>query len=136
MVLKLRGNMTELEQVEAQSAHVVERRKEAEVLCKRNADTIRAANESDIRAQNKDKEELLKAENADLKKKIAIREKYMATPLSEVERVELDGLEAMAQEGHNPDRGNMLRLSELRLRAKNNAKADAEAAEAKAEAKK
>ena len=132
MVLKLRGNMSELERAEAQSAHVVERRKEAEILCKRNADTIRAANESDLKAQEKDRAELLKEENADLKKKISLREKYMATPLSEREKVELDGLLVMARSGQNPDRGNMLRLGELRLRMKVN---EAEA-KAKAEAKK
>ena len=118
MVLRLNGNMTDLEIAEAQEKNNLEARKEAEAVS--NAKVKAISEQNEIAAKHKEAEEkaALEAENKQIKKQNARREAYLATPLTEGERVELQGLEAMCQTGQNPDKGNMFRLSDLRVKAK------------------
>ena len=149
MVLNLNRNMSDEEVAKIQSANVVEKRKEAVIVCSEKVKSVQSIEASDQKILDAQEKAKLEEENATIKRQNDLREKYLATPLTEGERVELQGLEAMCQTGQNPDKGNMFRLADLRAKAeidvkarkkaeaaKEKAEAEAEEAKAKAEAKK
>lgn len=122
MVLRLNGSMTDLEIAESQERHVEEAKREATAVAEARVKATLAMQAHDQKiADSQEAARLLEA-NATLKTQNELREKFLATPLTEIERVEMQGLESMAQDGHNPDRGNMLRLATLRVKAKIKAK--------------
>jgi len=124
MVLRLNGNMTDLEIAEAQERHNLEARKEAIANSEAKVEAVLSMEAKDQKIINSQEAARLSEENATLKRQNDLREKYMALPLTEGERVELQGLEAMCQTGQNPDKGNMFRLGDLRVKAKIKAKKD------------
>jgi uncharacterized protein involved in exopolysaccharide biosynthesis len=122
MVLRLNSNMSDLEIAEIQEKNNADARREAIADSKAKVDAILAIEKSDQKIIDSQEKAKLEAENATIKLQNDLREKYLSTPLTEGERVELLGLEAMAQDGHNPDKGNMFRLADLRKKSKIKAK--------------
>ena len=118
MVLNLNKNMSEELKAKLQADYVTEERLLATERAKEKLKAISDMEKHDAKIEEKKEKAKLKEENASITAQNRLREEYMATPLTEGERVELLGLTEMANTGKNPDRGNMLRLADLRIKSK------------------
>jgi len=118
MALRLNCNMSEAEVALTKEKNLAENTANGVEASKKAVQAFLDAEAKDKKIMDAEEKARLKEENASLKRQNDLRETYMGTPITEGERVELQGLEQMANSGRNPDRSNMLRLSELRSKAK------------------
>ena len=119
MALKLVGQLSDEEIAKRQVEHT--QKSQSNKVAKNAAELKANANvaSEDAKKIAKAEKDALQAENKILSAQISQRKAYLAKPLTEDERVELQHLKAMANSGKNPDRTNMIRMSDLRKKAKN-----------------